>query len=282
MTQGAGWLLLRFLQLFSRVLNVAPKILRGLVHGVVLGLSSVRTLDALDEAYYADNEKYVDTEYNIKGLWAWEQAEIDAHFEPGSRVVVSAAGGGREVHALLQQGFDAHGFECNLRLADYAERFLADAGHPGRISQAPRDGWPPRGAAPYDGLVVGWGSYMLVRSRARRVGFLREAARRLSPGAPVLLSFFPRAEGDFYFSLVAAVGSVFRRARRAGPVEIGDGLVPNFAHFFTEGELRDELRVSGFRLLAYTSGGYGRAVAYLDADVFGGTGADHTEGEEQR
>lgn len=256
--------LLRGIRWVSRTAYAAPRALEAVAHGVVLGLSSEATLAALDVAYYGAEDMYVDVEYNRRGLWSWEQAEVDAHFPPGGRVVVSAAGGGREVHALLQQGFDARGFECNRQLVHHADALLTAAGHGGRMACAPRNGWPSADGVTYDALVVGWGSYTLMSSRAQRVAFLREAAVRLRPGAPVLLSFFPRRGRGRYFRIVATIGTGLRRLRGAPPVEIGDALVPNFAHHFTRHELTDELETAGFRLVTYEWSGYGRAVAYLD------------------
>lgn len=238
--------------------------LRGLFDGLVLGLLDDRRLAALDAAYYDREGMYVDEAYNRSGLSPWEQSAIDRWFPPGCRVTVVGAGGGREVLALLDQGYDAIGFEPHPDLAAFGARLTEQAGHGRRVQVCSRDGWPAT-APKADAVVVGWGAYMLMPGRDRRIAFLRAAAASLPPGGPVLLSFFPRRGTAVRFRVSSSVGSMLRRLRGRQPVEAGDALEPNFVHFFSGAQVESELADAGFRPVHIAFENYGWAVAELVA-----------------
>lgn len=231
---------------------------RGLLDGFWLGVLSDERLAAIDASYYEGRRQYLDRTYNTKGLWDWERECVEAHFAPGARVVVTGAGGGREVLALAGMGFEATGYECNATLRDFGNGLLA--GTSARILPVERDVWPDT-VQRFDCAVVGWGSYMLIPGRARRTAFLRAAVRSLAPGAPVLLSFFHREGSPLYFRAVAGVAAVLRLLSGAPTREPGDALAPTFVHYFTQRQIEDELAAAGFELVTYGTREYGHAVA---------------------
>jgi len=258
------------LALYWRSLRLRARLERALADvpdGVWLGLFDREKLAVLDAQFYAQATEPVEggragydaAEWNRQGLWEWEAAAVDAHFPPGGRVVVTGAGGGREVLGLLGLGFDAVGYEPNADLVAAGRRVLAQDGHGDRLRPMERDAWPADAGA-CDGVVVGWGSYTLIPGRANRVAFLRRLRGALEPGAPVLVSFFVRGN-EATSRRIAQVANVVRRLRRAEPVEVGDGLVPNFVHGFVEAELAAELAEAGFGLVHYAGAPYGHAVA---------------------
>jgi hypothetical protein len=222
---------------------------RAAINGTFLGLLSDTSLSAVDERYYETDGVYRTAEWNEKGLFDWEREAIEADFAPGSRIVVAACGGGREVLALLEAGFDAVGHEPHFDLARYGRDFLAGRGHPDRIHMSRRDEFPS--AETCDGVVIGWGAYSLIRGRDRRARLLGEARRHVPAGAPVLLSFFDRAAEGRELAFTRATANVLRRARRAEPVELGDTLAPNFIHVFTRADLTAELAAAGWDLASY-------------------------------
>lgn len=235
--------------------------------GCFLGLMDRDDLVVVDRGFYAvarepvdgRPHRYTDAEHIKSGLAEWEQAALDAHFPRGARVVVTAAGAGREVIGLLECGFDPLGFEPNEDLAAVGATLLTAEGHGARLRVSRRDEFP-RDAPQTDAVVVGWGSYMLIPGRQRRIAFLRGARKRLRPGAPLLVSFFERPPSR-YFRVVHSVAAPLRRLRRSEPVELGDALVPNFVHYFLRDEVQSELTASGFRLVHYASRPYAHAVA---------------------
>src|SRR5205085_4597492 len=111
-------------------------------------------------------------------------------------IVVPAAGGGREVLALAEAGFDAIGYEPHPGLTEWGRDFLAARGHEGRVRQAERDEFPALDAGGADGVLVGWGAYSLIHTRDQRVRFLAGARRALPAGGPLIVSFFERPGGS--------------------------------------------------------------------------------------
>lgn len=220
---------------------------RGLFDGFWLGLLDREACYAVDIAYYRDARQYHDADYNRGGLWDWETAMVDRYFAGRRRLLVTAAGGGREVLALRRRGFDVVGFECNAELVAFANDFLRGEGVEGDLLPAPRDGCPLLEDA-FDGVIVGWGAYMLIQGSDRRIDLLRRLRELLEPGAPVLLSFFVRRKNDRYYYLVRGVGNLLRVVRFAPRIEFGDALDPNFVHRFIEAEISYELSAAGFRL----------------------------------
>lgn len=227
-------------QLVARGVRVA-------FNGVWLGLASADDLRALDERYYAGSDMYRTPEWNEQGLFGWEKELVGRHFPAGGRVLVAACGGGREVLGLLEAGFDALGEEPHEALVRYADGFLSERGHPGRVRAAPRDGFSASDDR-FDALVVGWGALSLVHGRAGRVAFLAGARERLVPGAPVLLSFFETAVDGRELRWTRRVAGVLRAARRTGSRELGDVLAPNLVHVLTRERLEEELALAGLEL----------------------------------
>jgi len=92
----------------------------------------------------------------------------------------------------------------------------------------------PEGLGVYDGAIVGWGAYMHIPGRGKRVAFLKQCREHVRPGSPILLSFFTRPANNWEFRWVNAIAGSVRRLRRcAEKVELGDKLMGTFDHFFT-------------------------------------------------
>lgn len=221
--------------------------------GFWLGVLDRRHLDALDDAFYRGTREthtgntigYADAEYTQRGLEPWEQAYVAAHVPSESRILVTGAGGGREVWALLEQGHDATGYEPNVAFVEGGAATLAAQGHPGRLHVMPRDGFPVE-EGEWDAVIVGWGSYMSIPGRATRITFLRQALAHTAPGGSLLVSGWYRPDDSPYDRTVARVGSAIRRALRRPPLDVGDALIDCFQHRFTRKDLEGEAREAGF------------------------------------
>lgn len=238
------------------------------IDGFWLGMFDREALARLDELHYGtlvergggNPYTYSDENWNTSGLFPWEAAAVDEHLPPGGRVVVTGAGGGREVLALRKRGFDAIGYEPHPGLVATGRAILERCGHADRLHESARDHFPAA-ADRCDAVVVGWGSYMLIPGRARRLAFLEAARERLAGGGPVLLSFFVRAPEDRSFHRLAATANRVRGLRRLEAAEVGDALRPNYAHFFTRAEIEQELADAGFEVVGFEPRPYGHAVA---------------------
>jgi SAM-dependent methyltransferase len=236
--------------------------------GLWLGLFDRASLDALDERVYRDKHEkvfggafqYFDAEYNAAGLFDWESCAIDEHFPAGGKLVVTGAGGGREVLALLDRGYEAVGYEPNERFVEAGSAFLASRGYPGCLQPIERDAFPSCDDN-LDAIVVGWGSYTLIPGRNRRVAFLQDARRQLKEGAPLLVSYIELPARGAYFRTLAGVANAVRVLFGRERVEVGDALLPNYVHHFAPREVESELRAGGFELVMTESKPYAHAVA---------------------
>jgi len=245
-----------------KLIIVFHALLRGLFSGICLGLLRDETLLKINNTYYSSTKKYKDPDYNKGGLWAWERAIIARYFHNCKRLLLIGAGGGREVLALRRLGYDVHGFECNSDLVHVANALLEEEGLSPRIQFAPPD-MCPTGKGPqltYDGLIVGWGAYMLIQGRNNRVALLRKMRAHVNAGAPLLISFFFRSPDARQFLITKAAGNTLRRLLGRENIEVGDALEPEYVHYFTQEEITAELREGGFVLEYYTQVPYGHAV----------------------
>jgi hypothetical protein len=250
-------------------LSRAIALLTGAFDGVWLGLLERRQLDQLDHAFYARRARedvdghscaYTDERHTRSGLHQWERAAILGSFPAHGRVVITGAGAGREVLALLELGYDAVGYEPNPTLVDAGASLLEGLGYGGRLRRSERDAFPADAGA-CDAIMVGWGAYMHVRGAALRIEHLARARECLREGGPLLVSFLLRPPERRYFRVSARVANLVRRLRRSDPIEVGDCIRTTAFHLFTREEIELELESAGFRLERFEVDPYGHAVA---------------------
>jgi len=220
---------------------------RAVFEGTWLGFLDRAELHRLDVEFYERQTQYQDAAYNDGGLHAWE-SELVSRFVPrGAQVVVTGAGGGREVLALAAAGYDATGYECNSGMRSAAN--ARSRRGPERIRAVERDTFPKL-EHPTDAVLVGWGSYMLMAGRERRRRFLNDARVALNPGGVIIASFALQTETAApYLRVVWRISSVIRRLRRASPTELGDVLAPNYMHMFSLDEIRGEFASAGLSVI---------------------------------
>jgi hypothetical protein len=254
--------LLRASYIFVKLVINSHALLRGLFSGIWLGLLRHETLLKINRFYYSRTKKYKDFSYNKSGLWAWERAIIARYFRNCKRLLLIGAGGGREILALRRLGYEVDGFECNSELVGVANALLNEEGLSSSVRFAPPDMCPNGKASRpiYDGLIVGWGAYMLIRGHDKRVAVLRKMRAQVHAGAPLLISFFCRSSKTKQFLVSTAVGNSLRRVLGRENIEVGDALEPEYVHYFTQEEITGELRDAGFMLEYYTEVPYGHAV----------------------
>ncbi|MCP4660439.1 MAG: SAM-dependent methyltransferase [bacterium] len=228
--------------------------------GIWLGLLDRESLHRIDEHCYDSWSEYHSEEHNRRGWFAWEEEAVTTYFGDCRRLLVAGAGGGREVLALCKAGYEVDAFECHPALAALANRWLREAGFSCEVDVVARDQTAPRSRS-YDGLIVGWGTYMLIQGRDKRVAFLRSLRDRVPARAPVLLSFHHRDPAPRRFKVIAAVGNLFRWILRRRRLDLGDALAPNYVHYFAKEEIASELRQAGFEMVFHGTEDYGRAVA---------------------
>ena len=231
-----------------------------LYNGFWLGVSSYQNLHKIDELYYDAAESYYSVEYNKKGLKDWEQEMIEKYFQNYHNLLLIGAGGGREVYGLQKMGYSVDAFECNSKLMDFGNKFLADEGLTSCIKHLERDQIPET-TNKYDGIIIGWGVYMSIQGSNRRINFLKKLRSLIKDDGRILLSFLTRKSDSWEIKNTIMIGNIFRFLMRREYLQIGDTLKPTYLHYFNKNEVSDELKEAGFNLLYYARKPYGHAVA---------------------
>jgi SAM-dependent methyltransferase len=238
----------------------------AIVQGLALGFLSGDQLERITaERYQRDSVSrgsYSDPGYLDSGLFLWERDTIQRHFPPGGRILIAAAGAGREMIALAGAGFQVDGFDCCAPLVEAGRSVLQERGIEATLEYAPPSAVPSCAPA-YDAVLVGFSGYMYIPGRDRRIRFLKDLGRLLRPGSPLMVSFTEGYEGRRRV-WTARIGTAARRLRRAGPVEEGDCLRDGFQHHFLREQIASEMDEAGFDLIHYSGGtcyghGVGRA-----------------------
>jgi len=248
----------------DRWFHRVTELLSAMHEGFWLGCLNADELNAITATHYGDSQFYASNEHNVSGLFEWESEILGRYFRSSSRVLVAAAGAGREVLALRKAGFDATGFECSLPLVSASQKIFDQLGETNSVTYWPQDSVPP-GHGNYDGLILGWGGYTHIPTKERRISFLEGLRRHVPPQSPLVLSFFTRTGDSVYDRATyrtARFCRFFLRGAKQAP-ELGDRLDwSRFVHRFTRCELEVELKRAGFRVEHYREeSGTGHAVA---------------------
>jgi len=227
--------------------------------GFWLGFFNRENLYDIDQIYYDKDKMYRDDEYNKSGLWEWEQKVIEKYFSGCKNLLLIGAGGGREILALSRLHYQVDGYECNENLVKFANQLITQEGLNSEVKLVSRDSCPETNQK-YDGVIIGWGAYMLIQGKNKRVEFLKELKEKINLQSPILLSFYCYQKTNRYYQVVAKFGNSIRWLLRRDLLDVGDDLVPNYVHYFTEAQIEQELKEACFKLAMYSSEEYGHAV----------------------
>ena len=251
------------LYLFSnrlfRVLHGGSQVL---CEGFWMGLLPESVYDAISEKSYGDGNEYTNAPYLDQGFHFWEDLVVRTYFPADSRVLVAAAGGGRELIALVRSGFRAAGFECSHAMVEAGQHALAERGIAAALDWA-----PPcvalRMEGQFDALIVGWNGYCYISPRVRRLTFLKDLRSQLRPGSPVLVSTAIRPPQARVLVWTPRVANAVRICTFRAPVfEAGDSFPGRPKLHFTRGQLELELTEAGYAITTfYKWGDYGAVVA---------------------
>ena len=213
-----------------------------------------------------ESSTYVVPDYNTgSGLWMWEREALRRFFPAQGRILVGAAGAGREMIALHRAGYAVEGFECAHTLAEAGQRILRDEGCSGPLIWAPAC-IVPTIAGHFDGAIMGWSGYMYVPTRRQRVELLRGFRKLLRSGAPLLLSFQTREHLERRFHWSARGANWIRKVRGAQPVLTGDHLDNGFKHWFNYEDIAGDMAEAELRMVCYENDGYGWAIGIRQED----------------
>lgn len=240
---------------------------QSLFEGFWMGLLPDSAVDIVSEKSYDDGGNYIRGPYLDSGLQFWEEIAVKRFFTPGCRVLVGAAGGGRELIALARAGYVTAGFECCRPMVSAGQRALQARGIESRLEWAPPCRLP-EDPGTWDAAIVGWNGYTYISPTVRRIAFLTNLRQHLRPGAPVLISGAIRSRntGQAYWTPRIA-NAVRRLTFRAPAFATGTRFPGRPRHEFTRAELEAEVSAAGFTPAAFWKWGpFCAVVCFSKAD----------------
>jgi len=201
-------------------------------------------------------------EFFTLGLFAWEVTLLDHPRVPrAGRVLLAAAGGGRELRALIERGYQVYGFEPVEALVRSAQEIargsdatVVRASYEDLLARAQgRSGALDDMHGPIDLCHLGWGSFSHLTELDEALGVLT-ALRGLAPRAPVILSFRmrePTAAQRFGKEQKFRHG-LRRLLTMVGGHQVGPGLefyaATGFTHAFSQDEINALFDQAGYEL----------------------------------
>lgn len=213
------------------------------------------------ELYYSASGRWADRRSALSGLMEWEESVIETWFPPAGRILVPAAGAGREVLPLASRGYEVVGFDPSRDLVDLGLTLIEEAGAPAGLVWTSPDTVPEL-PDPFDGVLFGWGGISHVIGTDQRIAMLTDIRSLMRAGAPLLISFLDRRDPSRSIEVTARVARFLRRLRRSGDtVELGDTFYGSFDHHFTIDEMAQELRAAGFEERFRAAAPYAHIVA---------------------
>lgn len=229
----------------------ANRLLAGAGHGLE-GLA-LAACDAEELGRITDHCYAAAAEDTREGLFEWEAAWFarDLPAAPAN-VLVGGCGTGRELRWLAAHGYEATGFDPvadptagPILRARYEDLLRPD--HPATVALWAR--------APFDAIVLGWGSFSHVPRATQRLAILR-ALHSLTEG-PVLLSYWSTRMQRRLVGRARSLGESLGNRLRApagGDTSAADCVAPHcgYAHCFSEPELAALAGQAGYRATCHT------------------------------
>jgi hypothetical protein len=260
-----AWLAEGFARLIlaSRFIDKSYSIIDRARSALILAFAPEAVLTCFNDlAYGRDVSYHPETPAFRRGLFAWEERAIATYFpRPPARVLIGGAGGGREVLALVEKGYEVTAFEPSAPLAaamscHFAERSNIKA-YRARYEDMPHL-FPARPDAPsttleagphFGAAVLGWGSYSHLRTEAQRIRTLSSFARYVR--GPILVSFSKGPEKQAH---PGRFRSLVRKLLKRGSNDFFS-VYSGFTHNVSGAELEAVANQSGLKMVHLDMGG---------------------------
>lgn len=267
----------RALLAWDRVAIRANNIRESILDEALLAWIRPEDRAALTATVYADQAAYLPGGLRFQGgLFTWERRALDSPLFPrAGRVLLGAAGAGRELQALLDRGFSVVAFDpcvpfvhAARALASADKATVVEASYADLVRAASGRGGPLGflGAAPpFDAILLGWGSFSHVMPSSARLDLLL-ALRSLGGEAPVLLSFAlepePGSAPPGKGRVRGALQRLFAALGAPGVSERGDHFLPSggFFSFLSQDELLSLAFRAGYEVALFEDLPYPHAV----------------------
>lgn len=224
-------------------------------HGFLPALFSPAQLQGLMNEHYGRvyTEGFFADSLGLEegGLQLWEKEILDRYHINSGRMLVLAAGWGREAIAIAQRGVRVVGIEVNGMAARTAQQRAKTMGVPAWFLQAdllklPTDRqW-------FDCVLLSQTMYSAIAGKSQRQRWLANLRQVITPNGRVILSFLPeRPPASSLRTVRRRLTMMLARLPGANPgYQLGDECGSgHFLHLFQhEAEIRSELVGAGVRI----------------------------------
>jgi len=243
----------------ARALDLAGRASMCLAAGT-LRLHDLRGAIANTWAGFGRSESMI-----LSGLMSWERALYDRFLKPQDRILVVGCGTGRDLIALCKLGYRVEGLDVGPHSIALARRMLEREGLSADLYTAPIEAVALPGR--FDVFTFSWFCYGYIPQADTRIGVLRKVKARLNPGGRVLISYVP-AERPSRSLAIGLTRLVARLTRSDWRPELGDVIgraagdrhAIHYEHQFWEGELENEARAAGLKVVFHERSDVGTAV----------------------
>jgi hypothetical protein len=252
--------------LATRIIDKSYAVVDRARSRLILALASDTVLARFNDLAYGRDVTYDPGSPEFRyGLFRWEEQIITSYFPPApARVLIGAAGGGREALALAQKGYEVIAFEPCEQLATAAACRIAKQLNV-RIYRTRYEDlpclFPTRSDQPattleaephFEAAILGWASYSHLRTEAQRIRTLSLFARYVH--GPILVSFFPSLREEAFKKEVQTgrVQNMLRKRSRQSDDRFS--VYVGFTHKVSAAELEVTANRSGLKILHFNAG----------------------------
>jgi len=259
----------------SRGAAALYRLFEALRDEVLLAFVAPEQRDAVTEAIYSHASGYLPGGLIFEqGLFLWEKALLARPEVPRrGRVLLAGAGGGRELKAFAERGYEVFAFEpseelcvgCRAVSGIRGDAQVARGGYADLVRLA-RDGNGRLAGfrGPFDVVWMGWGSFTHVTVAEDHAAIL-ESIRSLAPAAPVILSFYLHSAAPQRQGKIQRLRQAMRRILQyfggknvSWSVEYWTGV--GFTYTFAEVELRSLFHAGGYSTVILEADPYPHAL----------------------
>ena len=188
--------------LATRAIDKAYRLFDKIRSEFVLAVASGAVIERFNDLAYGRTTSYDPASSTFrKYLFPWEEQVIERFFPPSpARILVGGAGGGREVFALANRGYEVVAFEPSRALVRSMSNMVSE-GMDVKVFCAGYDDLPHlspvrpgdsianlEDMSTFDAAIVGWGSFSHLTSKESRVRGLKAFAKAAK--GPIVVSSF--------------------------------------------------------------------------------------------